>query len=74
MNRKLYRKIAKQHGVTVTEAKQDMQEAINAAYTDPDRNLINIKVQNAIPHKGKIPTPDELIHYAVAEVRRREKK
>lgn len=71
MNRKTYRKVAKRHGVSVAEVKQDMQVAINAAYTDPDRNLINIKAQNAVPHKGDIPTPDELIDYVAAKIRQR---
>ncbi|BAK98638.1 hypothetical protein OBV_14400 [Oscillibacter valericigenes Sjm18-20] len=74
MNRKIYRKLARQHGVTVAEVKQNIQEAINAAYTDPDRNLITIKAQNAVLRRGEIPTPDELINYAAAEVRRREKE
>ena len=74
MNRKLYRKLAKKHGVTVAEVKQDMQEAINTVYTDPDKNLINIKAQNAVPRMGDIPTPDELIRYAAAEVRRKSSK
>jgi len=74
MNRKIYRKLSKKHGVTVAEVKQDMQEAINTVYTDPDRNLINIKAQNAVPRKGDIPTPDELIRYAAAEVRKKSSK
>ena len=48
MNRRTYRKIAKKHGVSVAEVKSDMQVAINAAYNDPHRNLINIKAQNAV--------------------------
>lgn len=74
MNRKTYLKIAKKHGVTVAEVKADMQTAINAAYENPDRNLINIKAQNAVPRKGDVPTPGEVIDYAAAEVRRREKE
>ena len=74
MNRKLYRKIAKKHGVTVAEVKADMQAAINAAYENSDRNLINIKAQNAVPRKGDIPTTDEFVRYAADEVRRREKE
>ena len=33
--RKIYRQIAKEHGVTVAEVKRDMQEAISAAYQNP---------------------------------------
>lgn len=74
MNRKTYRKIAKHHGVSLAEVKQEMQVAITVAYTNQDRNLINIKAQKAVPHKREIPTPNELIDYATAEVRRRQKE
>lgn len=74
MNRRAYRKIAKKHGVSVSEVKGDMQVAITAAYTDPGRNLINIKAQNAVPHKGDIPTNDEFVRYVAGEARRREKE
>ena len=74
MNRKTYRKIAKQHGVSVAEVKRDMQEAITAAYADPNTDFATFKAQRAVPHKGDVPTPDEEIDYAVAEIRRREKE
>ena len=74
MNRRAYRKIAKRHGVSVAEVKADMQTAITTAYTDPDRDLINIKAQNAIPRKGDIPTPDEFIRHAADAVRRRQEE
>ena len=41
--RKIYRKIAREHGVSVTEVKQDMQTAINAAY---EPNVLG-KLQNS---------------------------
>ena len=34
MNRKIYREIAKKHGVSVNEVKRDMQEAIDKTYRD----------------------------------------
>ena len=71
MNRKIYRKLAKKHGVTVAEVKKDMQEAINTAYTDSDRDLINIYAQNSVPRKGDIPTPDEMIRFVATEVRKK---
>ena len=74
MNRKTYRKTAKRHGVSVAEVKADIQAAITAAYTDPDRNLINIKAQNAVPRKGDIPTPDEFVRHAADVVRRRQEE
>ena len=60
--------------MTMAEVKRDMQEAITAAYTDPNRDFATFKAQRAVPRKGDVPTPDEVIDYAVAQVRRREKE
>ena len=35
MNRKIYKKIAKNHGVSVAEIKRDMQSAIDDTYKNP---------------------------------------
>lgn len=51
-----------------------MQGTINAAYTDPKRDLINIYTQKTVPRKGDVPTTDELVNYAASEVRRLEKE
>lgn len=57
--KKIYKQIAKEHGVSVAEVKRDMQEAINAAYADP-----NIYA-NYVERKNEIPTPEEfIIHLA----------
>lgn len=58
MNRRDYRKIAKKYGVSVSEVKKDMQEAINAAYQNPTLYA------NCVPRKDEIPTVDEFISYA----------
>lgn len=63
MNKKILKKIAKQNGVTVAEVERDMQAAINMAYENPHRNLVNIKAQNAVPRKGDIPTVKEFVRY-----------
>lgn len=70
MNRKTLRKIAKKHGVTPKEVKADMEAAIQQAYTDPNRNLVNIKAQNAVERKGDIPTVDELVRHVVKETKK----
>lgn len=74
MNRKIYRKIAKRHGVSVAEVKRDMQDAIYKAYTKPDKTAINVKAQNEVFRKGEIPTPAELLRHTVLEVRQRAEK
>ena len=33
--RRIYRKVAKEYGVTPKEVRQEMQHCITAAYTDP---------------------------------------
>jgi len=60
--KKVYRKIAKQNGITVEEVKREMREAISAAYVNPNFYA------RCIPCKGSIPTPDEFISYAVNRV------
>ena len=72
MSRRIYRKIAKKHGVSIEEVRQDIQNAIDLAYTDSNLSPINIKAQNAVPRKGEIPTPDELICHIANEVHRRQ--
>ena len=61
--RKIYRKIAKEYGITMQEVKSEMQSAINAAYqSNPDG-------VDRIPRKEKIPTPEEVIRYAAGEIK-----
>lgn len=66
--RNVYRKIAKEHGVTVAEVKRDMQAAIDAAYTNPPQDGVTPAYQNRVPRKGEIPTTEEFIRYAKNEI------
>ena len=60
--RKIYRKVAKEYGVSVEEVKREMQAAITDAYTNPlNNNGITKTYQSRVPCKGEIPTPEELI-------------
>lgn len=67
--RKIYRKIARQNGVTVEEVKQDMQSAINEAYSDPKNNDVIRAYQDRVPRKGEVPTVEEFIRYAAKKVK-----
>jgi len=58
MNRKLYRQVAKLHGVSVKEVKRSMQEAVDEAYKSPTDYALGINPT------GK-PTVDEVIAHAV---------
>ena len=69
--RKIYRQIAKEHGVTVAEVKRDMQEAISAAYQNPpDDGGVTAAWQRQVPHRGETPTPEEVIRYASSKVKK----
>lgn len=71
MNKKIYKQIAKKHGVTWQEVRDDMQKALNHAYEDPNRNILNVVRQKEVPRKGENPTPEEFIKYAKGETIRR---
>jgi len=58
MNRNLYRKIAKMHGVSVAELKREMQSAIDEAYIIPTPQAMQV------PRQDVVPTVDEFIDYS----------
>ena len=68
MNRKLARKVAKAHGVSVREVREGCQEAINHAYKNTNFYA------GQVPHKGLTPTTDEFIAHAVRETKLRTSK
>lgn len=74
MNRTIYRKLAKKHGVTTEEIRRDMQSALNAASENPSRTYETIRAQGAVLRGGSVPTPEEFLRHAVREVRRRIEK
>ena len=68
--RKIYRKIARENGVSVKEVKEDMQAAIPAPSQNPPKDGgVTAASQRQVPRKGEIPTPDELIRYMAGKVR-----
>lgn len=70
--RSIYRRIAREHGVSVQEVKRDMQEAIHAAYDNPPNDGVTRAYQNRVPRKDDVPTVEEFIRYAAKEVKKRE--
>ena len=69
--RKIYRELAKKHGVSVKEVREEMQAALTEAYTNPlNNNVITKAYQNRIPRQGEIPTPEEAVRYLVGEVKK----
>lgn len=63
MNRKIYKQIARQYGVSVSEVKRDMQAAIDEVYKNPN------KYARCVCHEGDKPTPEEFIEYISHRVR-----
>jgi hypothetical protein len=68
--RKIYRKVAKKHGVSVKEVKEEMQKALDHAYTNTPDDGVTGAYQKQVPSKGEIPTPDEFIKFAANKVRK----
>ena len=71
--RKIYRKIAKEHGVSPKEVREEIQAAITQAYENPPDDNITVAYQNRVPRRGKIPTPEEFIRYAANQLKQESK-
>ncbi|WP_434512882.1 sporulation initiation factor Spo0A C-terminal domain-containing protein [Desulfitobacterium sp. AusDCA] len=71
--RRIYRKIAKKHGVSVKDVKRDMQAAIEYAYKRPDRSEREKIVQESIECENEVPTVKELIAFAVGKLEKEQK-
>ena len=65
MNRKLARKVAKAHGVSVKEVREECQAAIDHAYKKTNFYA------GQVPHKGSTPTVDDFVAHATGVVKRR---
>ena len=63
MNRKLLRKVAKIHGVSVKEVREGMQNAVDHAYKNPNLHA------RCVNREGVQPTPDEVVEHAVRRVK-----
>lgn len=61
--RNIFRKLAKENGLSVKEVKDEMQNALEYAYQSTTQDGIISARQNAVPRKNKIPTPEEFVKY-----------
>ena len=68
--RSIYRKIAKEHGVSVKEVKEKMQAALNAAYQN-NRDPVIAANQQRVPKKGEIPTVEEFLRYVSGQIKKK---
>ncbi len=66
---KIIKAIAKKHGVSEAEVRKDMQSALYAAYTSASDSFTTT-LQQDIPHKGIMPTPEEFIEYVAKSVKK----
>ena len=55
--KKIYKELAQKYGMSVSDIKNEIQEAINAAYINPIFNA------RCMPCKGETPDADEFIVY-----------
>ncbi len=60
----IIRYLARSHGVSEETVKAEMQAAIHLAYQAPPDDLTAAR-QKLVPHRGKEPTIQELLDYAV---------
>jgi hypothetical protein len=67
--RKIYRKVAKKHGVSVKEVKEEMQKALDHAYTNTPDDGVTGTYQKQVPSKGEIPTSEEFIRHAAKKIK-----
>lgn len=65
----IYRKIAKEYGVSEEEVRNDIEKAIDFAFRDTNKSKELIEFQNKIPSEQDIPTPEEFISYVVMSIR-----
>lgn len=73
--RKIYRQIARKNGVTVKEVRDEIQEAVSAAYQNPPEDGgVTPAFQERIPCRGEIPTPEEVIRFAAGEIQKKRVK
>lgn len=67
---KVLRNVAREHGVTVKEVREEMQKAITEAWKNPPEDGgMTAARQRRVPCAGEIPTPEELIRYLAGELK-----
>lgn len=65
--RKIYRKIAEKHHVSVAEVKREMETAVAQAWMNPDNTADNMAMQKRISADGFIPKVEDVIRFLAKE-------
>ena len=58
----MYKELAKKHGVSIAELKKEMQDAINAAFVNPNEEA------QKIPRKELVPSINEFIDFVIKQL------
>ncbi|MDD4636962.1 MAG: sporulation initiation factor Spo0A C-terminal domain-containing protein [Bacteroidales bacterium] len=69
--RSVYRKIAKQNGVSVKEVKEEMQKAIDEAWDNPKKSYDVCSKQMQVLPDGTKPSVEEFIRYCSSEIKQK---
>lgn len=72
--RKIYRQVARKHGVSISEVKKEMQHVLNVTFSTPVNDGVTELYRSKIPRKADVPTPQEFLTYCISETGRRTKK
>lgn len=67
--RRIYRRIAKENKVSLSEVRTEIQIAVEVAYKNtPNDGGVIAAYQRRVPRRGEIPTPEEVICYVAGQV------
>ena len=67
--KEIYEKVARKNGVSTKEVKEEIEKAVNTAYTEGKDDVTEILWQY-VPKKGEVPTSEELIAYLTKQLHR----
>lgn len=70
--KKIYKHLAKQYHTTPREIEEEIQKSILMAFTSPCDEETK-ELQQSVPRKGNLPTPEEFIRYITEQIRAEQK-
>lgn len=65
---KIYYEIAKQKEITIKEARKEIKDALDQSYQNPNRSIRVRQLQDKVPRKKEIPTPEEFLEFIIKEM------
>lgn len=68
---KIYERIAMENATSVEEIRNEIAQAIEGAFNNPDATIEQRLFQASIPRAGSMPTPDELIRFLLTTLSQR---